>query len=85
MRELDNFAERICAISNETVIDEVLVSNALDLQDDILAPQTQETEREHLLAVLRRNFGNKRKTAAELGISTTTLWRRLKDIEPERE
>lgn len=85
VRELDNFAERICAISNETVIDEVLVSNALDLQDDILAPQTQETEREHLLAVLRRNFGNKRKTAAELGISTTTLWRRLKDIEPEQE
>lgn len=88
VRELDNFSERICAISNETVIDETLVRNALDLQADFSAPQKSESgemEQEHLLAVLKRNFGNKRKTAAELGISTTTLWRRLKEIRAGQE
>ncbi|MBR1709589.1 MAG: hypothetical protein IJ719_12285, partial [Clostridia bacterium] len=34
---------------------------------------------------LRRNFGNREKTAAELGISKTTLWRRMKKYGIDRE
>lgn len=86
VRELDNFAERICAVSNEVLIDEALVRDALDLQGGTSLEQDaqgKDAQREQLLAVLEKNFRNKRKTAAELGISTTTLWRRLKEIESE--
>ena len=34
-----------------------------------------------ILLTLERNHGNRKKTAAELGISTTTLWRRLRAID----
>lgn len=37
-------------------------------------------ERERILEVLTRNLGNREKTAEQLGISTTTLWRKLKKL-----
>ncbi len=39
---------------------------------------TEQLEREQLVQSLARNFGNRSKTAEELGISKTTLWRKLK-------
>jgi DNA-binding NtrC family response regulator len=39
-----------------------------------------ETEMERLMSALRRNNGNHREAAAELGISRTTLWRRLQQL-----
>ncbi len=36
------------------------------------------SEKDELIAALRENFGNRRKTAEKLGISATTLWRKLK-------
>ena len=39
---------------------------------------TEKLEREQLVQSLARNFGNRSKTAEELGISKTTLWRKLK-------
>ena len=39
---------------------------------------TEKLEREQLVQSLARNFGNRGKTAEELGISKTTLWRKLK-------
>lgn len=36
-------------------------------------------ERERLLSVLSENFGNREKTARQLGISKTTLWRKLRE------
>lgn len=43
-----------------------------------LGARLAETERRVLMEALERNGGNRAKTARELGISTTTLWRRLK-------
>jgi len=40
-----------------------------------------EVEREHILAVLAACGGNKARAAAALGISSTTLWRKLKEME----
>jgi transcriptional regulator of acetoin/glycerol metabolism len=35
-------------------------------------------ERQHILAALERCGGNRAKTARTLGISTATLWRKLR-------
>lgn len=42
------------------------------------ALKVQELERDKIMATLSSNMGNREKTAAELGISKTTLWRKLK-------
>ena len=44
------------------------------------ASSAQVRERERILEVLTRNLGNREKTAEQLGISTTTLWRKLKKL-----
>lgn len=40
--------------------------------------EVENNERKILLNCLEKNFGNRHKTAAELGISITTLWRKMK-------
>ena len=40
-------------------------------------PQSNDVYRDVVAACLKRNNGNRRKTAQELGISTTTLWRNI--------
>lgn len=42
----------------------------------------REFDREHLIRVLTECNGNKKEAAKRLGISTTTLWRKLKKLEP---
>jgi transcriptional regulator of acetoin/glycerol metabolism len=41
-------------------------------------------EREHILSALARNGGNRLKTAAELGVGSATLYRKLKQYESQR-
>ena len=48
-----------------------------------LAPSTGDLSDEHIAAALRRYRGNRSAVAASLGISRTTLWRRLRDMELE--
>src|SRR5439155_12186081 len=38
-----------------------------------------DVEREHILRVLRRHHGNSTAAAKQLGISRTTLWRKLRE------
>lgn len=38
----------------------------------------QDLERDRILKIISKNMGNREKTAVELGISKTTLWRKLK-------
>lgn len=87
VRELDNFSERICAISDAPVVDGSLVRDALELPDTREKAyrvssfgSIRQTDGDYILAVLKKNFGNRTKTARQLGISTTTLWRRLREI-----
>jgi DNA-binding NtrC family response regulator len=48
------------------------------------APTTlDDVERQHILAILARNNGNRSATAAELGISLRTLYYRLADYEKQ--
>lgn len=55
-----------------------------DAADDSPRP-LRELEREHVLAALKRNNGNRAATAAELGISVRTLYYRLVEYQREGE
>ncbi len=68
------------------IIDYQLVSEVLDLkprategQNDAVSEITR-MENQLIMDVLKKHDGNKTKVAKELGISYTTLWRRLKNM-----
>ena len=86
VRELQNIIERAVALATEPYLD------VKDLPPDIAlsmtqpsAPEKNDTqlktlEKEHIAEVYRRCGYNQTETALQLGISRTTLWRRLKDF-----
>ena len=85
VRELENIIELAVVLSDEPVI------RVVDLPQHLLTPSQpslrseealslEQVETEHLLRILRRNDGNKRKTARELGIDTKTLYNKLKKL-----
>jgi DNA-binding NtrC family response regulator/predicted hydrocarbon binding protein len=83
VRELENALERAAALAPGRCIERD------DLPDEVwqrpLAPPLatgirplEEIEREYILAALARNHGHQTRTAAELGIGVSTLYRKLK-------
>ena len=85
VRELENIVQLAAVLSDEPVI------RVVDLPQHLLTPSQptprgedalslEQVETEHLLRVLRRNGGNKRKTARDLGIDTKTLYNKLKKL-----
>jgi DNA-binding NtrC family response regulator len=87
VRELENAIERAVALSAGTRIDvddlppevrgggqEALVSTAAPIPLALV-------ERQHILATLARNRGNRTQTARDLAIAPATLWRRLAEYE----
>jgi transcriptional regulator with PAS, ATPase and Fis domain len=98
VRELRNCLERAAAISQSDTIEvsqipflnsessPVVVSSSA--QAVSAAPQTvpvtlEELEREHILRVLNESDGNRERTAAILGISSRTLYRKLREYETQ--
>ncbi|QIZ69129.1 sigma 54-interacting transcriptional regulator [Geobacillus subterraneus] len=88
IRELENIAERVSVLLKSHVpIDEVVeeVKKELfevqdkDLDSPYLVREVENWERQRILQVLREVNGNKTKAADLLGISRSTLWRRIKD------
>ena len=85
VRELENAMERAVALSQSRRIE------VDELPEDIrraLPPPTPAlgvlplcaVERDYILAALARCAGNKERTAAELGIGPSTLYRKLKQL-----
>ena len=79
IRELEHAIECACAVARGSEID------IADLPDDVVRDRSnaplgslRERERAVVRAALARNGGNRRATAAELGVSLSTLKRRLK-------
>jgi two-component system response regulator HydG len=85
VRELENAMERAAALAGQTRVE------LIDLPEDVRssapaspvplvaeARSLQLIERDHILAALRMNGGNRARTAAQLEIGTATLYRRLK-------
>jgi DNA-binding NtrC family response regulator len=98
VRELRNCLERAAAISLSDKIDvsqipflnsdPVTVSTGSAAQGAAAAPRSvpvtlEELEREHILRVLNESDGNRERTAAILGISSRTLYRKLREYETE--
>ena len=86
VRELQNIIERAVALATEPYLD------LKDLPPDIALSKTQPSapdkndiqlktlQKEHIAEVYRRCGYNQTETAQQLGISRTTLWRRLKEL-----
>lgn len=87
IRELKNFVERICVLlkyhKNQYYIDQ-LISEFLMLGESFNVQHNNETfnlyhwESKKIIAALKRNNLSIQDAAKELGISRTTLWRKMK-------
>jgi len=95
VRELRNYLERAAAISESDIIeaDEIPTigaanfgSRAAGATESQPAPVSlEELEREHIQRVLRESHGNRERAAAILGISSRTLYRKLREYESNSE
>jgi two-component system response regulator HydG len=90
VRELRNYLERAAAISPTDTIDvDQIPGLSPDEIGEAVTPEPvprrlEELEREHILHVLRQSEGNRERAAAILGISSRTLYRKLREYEYER-
>jgi transcriptional regulator with PAS, ATPase and Fis domain len=85
IRELENAVEHAFVLCNGSQIREEHLPQELlnrarvaPLQLSAGRDVLKTVERQTLLKMLEKNGGNRKKTAAELGISPVTLWRKLK-------
>lgn len=90
VRELENALERATVMSEDGWIrPEHLPPDVLDQQRASAGSGTgasrslEAVERDHVLAVLESTGGNRTRAAQILGISPTTLWRKLKAWSPD--
>jgi len=95
IRQLNNIIERLIVMCENNVIDEQLVADVLGLKSNNLENKAllllHEEKNENTNVILKMEYqliketlgrfnGNKTKAAKELGISYTTLWRKLKNM-----
>ncbi|OGR01215.1 MAG: hypothetical protein A2505_09950 [Deltaproteobacteria bacterium RIFOXYD12_FULL_55_16] len=84
IRELQNIVERAVALALEPVLTvkdlppEFFFSGARPSEKS--SSQLKILEQEHIFEIYRRTGFNQTETAQQLGISRTTLWRRLKQL-----
>jgi transcriptional regulator with PAS, ATPase and Fis domain len=85
VRELENAIEHAAVLSRDGQITAELLPASVQQGGEPIARSSgghrplAEVERLHIQTVLKHCDGNRRKAAAALGISTATLWRRLKE------
>lgn len=95
IRHLQNIIERLIVMCENNIIDEYLVFQVLDLNSNNSekkfiqqfseeqgdsTPELIKIENQLIKDALKKYNGNKTKAAKELGMSYTTLWRRLKKM-----
>ena len=83
IRELEHAIERACAVATgpEIEVEDLpdAVRAAVELQEPTSRRPLDVRERVYIRAVLARHGGHRRRAAAELGISLSTLKRRLRE------
>jgi PAS domain S-box-containing protein len=87
VRELENILEHALIMCKEPLIQpHHLPSYLQGLERELEAAmdtKMREVQTRTILQVLRKHNGNKLKAARELGIHRTTLWRKLKELNPD--
>lgn len=85
--QINGFLERLVLTARHRSIDETAIRSLYDEMyprqpDDVKQPAEprQSREAQRILEALERNDGNRALTAQELGMSTTTLWRKIKKL-----
>jgi DNA-binding NtrC family response regulator len=84
VREMENIIARACVLASGDILDESLIftlpqDRPADKTEDIgLNITLKDNQRTLILKALKQNENNYSRTAAQLGISRTTLWRRIK-------
>jgi len=84
VRELENIMVRACTLATGDYLDESLVFTlpedrpAAEEDSGFLNLTLKDNQKTLILKALKQNNGNFSRTASQLGISRTTLWRRLK-------
>jgi len=98
VRELRNCLERAAALSQNDVLEPAQFSflsarkvahptspQSSPVPAELLTTRLEDLEREHILRVLNDRDGNRERAAAVLGISTRTLYRKLREYEAHGE
>jgi len=88
IRELENLIEQGVALAEDGVIRrDDITTPEMDTGEPkrsrgqrLLQDVVDEAEREHIEAILREVDGNKERAAEALGLSSTTLWRKMKRL-----
>lgn len=80
IRELENVIERLCVISKSKISEQdvQVIIDELSIQEGNSDPSIRQITQAHILKTLASCNGNRGLTARQLGISRSTLWRRLK-------
>ena len=81
--QINSLCQRLVLLSEKRTVDEATVRAHLNVitsgnPDPEPAADYHDPRAEELMELLNRFHGNREKAAAELGISKTTLWRRMK-------
>ncbi|MCX7945171.1 MAG: sigma 54-interacting transcriptional regulator [Deltaproteobacteria bacterium] len=85
IREMENRIKKAVILSKHTLIEKEDLELSEESETPILplAQAREEFQRRYILQALRRNGGNRTKTAKELGVDPRTIFRYLEDIEDE--
>jgi len=80
IRELENVIERLCVISESKIREQDVrgIIDELIIQEGNSDSSIEQITQAHILKTLASCNGNRSLTARQLGISRTSLWRRLK-------
>ena len=87
VRELENVIERACALAVGALIEvedlprELRLCTPTGMIPGVQIRPLPDLEREHILAALQRNGGNKTETAKQLKIGRATLFRKLRSYD----
>jgi two-component system NtrC family response regulator len=89
VQELENILSRACALASGEVLDESLIFTLPQDRPEREEPvgylnmTLKDNQKTLILKALKQNSNNYSRTARQLGISRTTLWRRMKKFKIE--
>ncbi|MEE9554726.1 MAG: sigma-54 dependent transcriptional regulator [candidate division Zixibacteria bacterium] len=89
IQELENILARACTLAAADILDESLIFTlpqdrpSIDESPGYLNMTLKDNQKTLILKALKQNNNNYSRTASQLGISRTTLWRRMKKFKIE--